>query len=126
VSKERPVNLQLRTIKFPITAIVSILHRTSGVILFLVIPFLLCALAASLHSPEQFERLQTCLAHPVSKFFLWVLLAALLYHLFAGIRHLVMDFGFCEEMESGRRSALWVFIFTIVFTILIGIWLWIM
>ena len=36
VKKQRPVNLDLQTIRFPITAIASILHRVSGVITFVV------------------------------------------------------------------------------------------
>ncbi len=56
VNSKRPVNLDLRTIKLPVTAYTSILHRISGVILFLGIAVLLFALDKSLSSEEGFEQ----------------------------------------------------------------------
>ena len=93
MNKQRPVNLNLFTIKFPIPAIVSILHRISGVIVFLLIPLLLWMLHASLASVEQFDALRDTLDSPLIRFTLWVGLSALLFHLVAGIRHLFMDAG---------------------------------
>lgn len=74
-------------------AIISILHRISGVLIFLFIPAMLYILHQSLLSQEQLISLQECLQHPVSKLVIWVLLAAVIFHLLAGIRHLVMDLG---------------------------------
>ncbi len=57
VKKQRPVNLDLQTIRFPITAIASILHRVSGVITFVAVGILLWLLGTSLSSPEGFDKL---------------------------------------------------------------------
>lgn len=54
VKKQRPVNLDLKTIRFPVTAIASILHRVSGVITFVAVGILLWLLGTSLSSPEGF------------------------------------------------------------------------
>ncbi|MFS9598930.1 succinate dehydrogenase, cytochrome b556 subunit, partial [Klebsiella variicola] len=88
VNSKRPVNLDLRTIKLPVTAYTSILHRISGVILFLGIAVLLFALDKSLSSEEGFEQVKACLTSPLAKLVIWGLLSALLYHLVAGVRHL--------------------------------------
>lgn len=120
----RPVNLSLQTMRFPITAIVSILHRASGVILFLFIPVLLCFFSCSLESAEEFERVRAFLSGPLITFLLWGFLAALLYHLLAGLRHLVMDLGFAETLSTAKVTALTVFILFGLGVISLGVWLW--
>jgi succinate dehydrogenase / fumarate reductase cytochrome b subunit len=108
VKTKRPVNLDIGSIKLPITSYVSILHRASGVVLFFAVAILLCAFDASLESEQSFDSLKQSLGSPIAQFFIWASLAALAYHFVAGIRHLIMDFGFGEEsFESGRNSA-WV------------------
>jgi succinate dehydrogenase / fumarate reductase cytochrome b subunit len=124
VIKQRPKNLNLLTIRLPLPAIVSILHRISGVILFLLIPLLLWALSISLSSPEDFDSLHQFLSTPLMKFFIWGFLSAFIYHFFAGIRHLLMDVHLGDELKSGRLSAKLTIIISIVFIILAGIWLW--
>jgi len=121
----RPLNLSLQTMRFPITAIVSILHRASGVILFLFIPVLLCVFSCSLDSPEGFERVRALLSGPLTTFLVWGFLAALLYHLLAGLRHLVMDLGFAETLTSAKATSLTVFILFGLGAIALGVWLWV-
>lgn len=123
-SHPRPVNLNLMTIRFPVTAIISILHRVSGVVLFLLIPGLLYALQMSLASPESFAKLADCLRLPAMKFAVFLTMLSLLYHLVAGIRHLFMDFGFGETLASGRASAYLVLIIVAILGVLVGIKLW--
>jgi succinate dehydrogenase / fumarate reductase, cytochrome b subunit len=122
--KARPVNLALTTIHFPVTAVISILHRFSGTVLFLCIPFLLWMLNLSLSSPEGFAFVQAWLAKPLIKLMVWAVLSALIYHLVAGIRHFVMDFGFGESLKSGRAGAWITLLLSVIFAILLGIWLW--
>jgi succinate dehydrogenase / fumarate reductase cytochrome b subunit len=124
MNHKRPVNLDLRTIKFPIVAIASILHRISGFILFFLIPVFLWGLATSLRSPESYAALATCLSHPVVAFIIWAFIAALIYHLLAGIRHLFMDIGIGETLSGARSGVIVVFIIAIIGIILAGVWLW--
>ena len=100
VKSQRPVNLDLRTIKLPVTAYTSILHRISGVILFIGLAIMLYALGKSLGSEEGFGEVKACLTSPLAKFVTWGLLSALLYHLVAGVRHLIMDMGIGETLEG--------------------------
>lgn len=121
---KRPVNLNLLQIQFPAPAIVSILHRASGVVLFLMLPLLLWLLSGSLASSDSFDALHESLTHPIPAFFVWVLFSALFYHLVAGVRHLLMDIGIGESLKGGRLSAFIVFIVSALGIILLGVWLW--
>jgi succinate dehydrogenase / fumarate reductase cytochrome b subunit len=106
VKAKRPVNLDIGTIKLPITSYVSILHRVSGVILFLAVALMLWVLDMSLASEQSFQSLKERLSSPISQIVIWSALAALAYHIVAGIRHLIMDFGVGEDnFQAGRRSA---------------------
>ena len=121
---KRPVNLNLFTIKFPLPAIVSILHRASGALVFLLIPLLLWMLQASLKAPVQFDDLQDTLNNFFVKLIIWLLVSALLYHLVAGIRHLLMDLGLGESLRAARFSAWLVMIISGVLVVITGGWLW--
>jgi len=124
VNDKRPVNLDLSTIKFPVTAIASITHRVTGVAIFLALPILLWMLDRSLASPESFADLKELMTSPLVKLVVWAIMAVLLYHLVAGIRHLVMDAGVGETLEGGQRGAKLVFIISVVLILLVGGWIW--
>lgn len=124
VKKNRPVNLNLFTIQFPLPAITSILHRISGFALFLFTPFLLWMLHTSLASTEQFDNLHNILASIPIKLLVILLFAGLFYHLFAGIRHLFMDAQLGETLKGANRGAALTLVLAAVFTILAGYWIW--
>ncbi|MBN3194516.1 succinate dehydrogenase cytochrome b556 subunit [Pectobacterium versatile] len=125
VKKQRPVNLELQTIQFPVTAIASILHRVSGVITFVAVGILLWLLGTSLSSEEGFLRAVEIMDSFIVKFIVWGILVALAYHIVGGIRHLLMDFGYIEEdFAAGKRSANISFIITVVLSILAGVLVW--
>lgn len=124
MNKNRPVNLDLATIKLPITAYVSILHRISGVILFAGVAILLCMLDASLESEESFAALKEGLQSPIYQFLIWGTLAALAYHMIAGVRHLIMDCGVGESLEGGQLGAKIALVVAVVLIILAGVWIW--
>jgi len=124
LNSQRPVNLDLRTIKLPITAYTSILHRISGVILFFGIAIMLYGLDLSLTSEEGFAQVKDCLSSPLAKLIIWGLLSALLYHLVAGIRHLVMDAGVGESLEGGKLGSKIVLVISVVLILLAGVWIW--
>jgi succinate dehydrogenase / fumarate reductase cytochrome b subunit len=124
VNSQRPVNLDLRTIKLPVTAYTSILHRISGVILFVGIAIMLYAMDKSLASEEGFGEVKACLTSPLAKLIIWGLLSALLYHMVAGIRHLIMDTGVGETLEGGKLGSKIVIAVSVVLILLAGVWIW--
>ena len=120
----RPVYINLLRIRLPIPGIISILHRVSGVVIFLGLPLLLYLLAQSLTSQDSFDRLSLTLAEPGMKLAVWVILAAVVWHFLAGIRHLLMDMGLGETLRGGRFSAYLVLVLAAIIIILLGIALW--
>ena len=110
VKSNRPVNLPLDLVlavnmRSPV-AIASILHRISGIVVFLLIPFLLYILQESLASEASFNAMrESVFGGFLGRFVVFVSLAGLVYHFFAGLKHLVMDFGVAEELQSGRTMA---------------------
>jgi len=124
VKKERPVNLDLSTIQFPAAAKASILHRVSGVIMLVSLAFLIWAFATSLSGPEGFAQVESIMTSFIAKCIGWGILTALGFHLIIGIRHLIMDMGFWEELDSGRASATASIVISIIVSVLVGVWLW--
>jgi len=124
VNKQRPVNLDLTTISFPVTAISSILHRITGVFLVIGIPVLLWMLATSLSSKEGFSQISQFLATGLGSFVLWAILTAIAFHIIAGVRHLLMDAGIGESLEGGMRGAKIVLVLAVLAAIGLGVWIW--
>lgn len=124
MTDKRPVNLDIGSISLPITAYVSILHRVSGVVLLALAGVGLWMLDASLGSEAEFDALKAVLASGWVKLVLWALLAALAYHLVAGIRHLVMDMGVGESLRGGVLGARLVLAISVALVALMGVWLW--
>lgn len=85
---------------------------------------LLFALDKSLSSEEGFEQVKACLTSPLAKLVIWGLLSALLYHLVAGVRHLVMDAGVGETLEGGALGSKIVIVVSAVLIVLLGVWVW--
>ncbi len=110
VKSNRPVNLSMGQVlavnlRSPV-AIASILHRLSGVIVFLLVPVLLWILDKSLSSPEGFTYVkEEIFGNFFVRFVVWVFVAGLIYHLIGGIKHLIADLGYNEGLQSGRMAA---------------------
>ena len=120
----RPVNLELTTIKFPITALASISHRVTGILLFVSSVLLVWALDASLASEESFNQLVKLLSSTGAKFVLWAFLVIFSYHALAGIRHLIMDVGIGEDFKGGALGARILFVASALAAVAWGIVLW--
>ena len=121
---ERPVNLDLTTIKLPLPAYTSILHRITGILLLFGIGLLLYALQQSLDSQTAFDGLKDLLLHPVAKFLLWGTVSALLFHLVAGVKHLLMDMDIGDGKRSGTIGAVFTLLLSTVLIVLAGVWIW--
>lgn len=125
VKEKRPVNLDLTKFKFPVTAITSIIHRITGVLLFLLLPFLIWMLELSISGESNFYDLITCLQQPVARFFAWVISIVAGYHVIAGLRHILMDIGVIPVSLKGGTISSWVVIaLAVIFAIFVGVRLW--
>ena len=124
MKKQRPVNLDLTTIKMHPAANASILHRVSGVIMVFAIGILLLTLSTSLSSAEGFAQIQASIDGFFFMFIIFGCLSALTYHVLAGVRHLCMDLGYFEELDTGNASAKAIIAIWLVVSLIIGVWLW--
>ncbi|WP_454457877.1 succinate dehydrogenase, cytochrome b556 subunit [Thauera phenylacetica] len=116
------VFLNLAQIRFPIGAIASIAHRVSGVLLFIALPVLAALLDASLRSEAGFASVRGLLSSPLALVVSGVLAWALVHHVLAGIRHLLMDVGIGGELERARASARLVLLAAPALALLLLVW----
>lgn len=123
MDKKRPKNLNLTTIRLPLPALVSILHRLSGLILFLILPGMLYALHLSLESPRGFQIVMGFVGYPITKLALVTICWAFLHHLFAGVRHLLSDNLGLELRQAVLVNRL-VLSSSLFLTLLAGVSLW--
>lgn len=86
---------------------------------------MLYAFDLSLDSQQGFNAVADMLSNNFfAKFIAWGLVSSLLYHFFAGIKHLIMDCGYCEELESGTMISKLTLAAGVVSVLLAGVWIW--
>lgn len=124
MKKQRPVNLQLNTISFPPTAIVSILHRVSGVAMFIAMIFIIWAWATALNSSDGFDMVREVMGGIFGKIIAIGTVSLLTFHIVVGIRHVIMDLGYWEELESGDTSAKASIVIWLLLTAAAGVAIW--
>ncbi len=125
MNNKRPVNLDLATVRFPITAIASILHRICGVITWVALGFLLLVLCYALSSQEEFKSVTELFqTNFLLQFVSWGFLTAFGYYCLATAKHIIQDFGFCEDFEGGKLISWTVIIVGVVLGLLAGVLVW--
>jgi succinate dehydrogenase / fumarate reductase cytochrome b subunit len=124
MQKTRPKFLELQNIRLPLPGLLSILHRVSGVGMFLCLPLLLWLFDNSLHSQSSFSHFLSVISNPVVKLILIGLIWAFLHHLCAGIRYIALDLHWGVDLPKARASSKLVFVVSLVLTVLIGVKLW--
>lgn len=123
MTPKRPINLDLKTIKMPVMAIASIFHRISGLVIFLLLPYILYLFSLTIKSQQSFETFLQQMTLPLHQLLLWGFLTALVYHLLAGIRHIMMDMGFGESVKAGRVTAWMTILLSLIISLGLGAWL---
>ena len=113
--------------KLPVAGVVSILHRVSGLVMFVLLPFIIWMFDTSLTSEISYGRFTAVFAGGVGFlpgwFFKLVVLALIwsyLHHLIAGLRHLWMDATHAVTKEFGRQSAIVTLVVSIALTLALG------
>lgn len=122
--RPRPKYLDLFRIRLPVPGFVSILHRISGALLFLLIPLLLWSWELSLLTPETFAAFKSLLGHPLVKLVATGIAWAYLHHLCAGIRHLALDLHYGTTLEAARTTSWAVLGVSLVLTLAFGAMIW--
>ncbi|HCL85928.1 succinate dehydrogenase, cytochrome b556 subunit [Pulveribacter sp.] len=134
LAKKRPefrnINIfhDVRTYRMPLAALVSILHRISGMIMFILLPFVIWMFDTSVSSEFSFARFTSAFAAGVGfvpgwlvKLVALALIWAYLHHLIAGLRHVWMDVSHSAvNKDFGRQSAAFTLVVSIALTLVLG------
>ncbi|MEM7079218.1 MAG: succinate dehydrogenase, cytochrome b556 subunit [Pseudomonadota bacterium] len=121
---DRPVNLNLFTISLPLAGVVSFTHRVTGIALFVGVAFGLYALDMALSSDLGFAQAAAMVREPFPRFILLGLIFVLVFHVVAGIKHLLLDFHVGDSLAAARMSAVAVIVVTVLVTGVLGALLW--
>ena len=125
-SAKRPVNLDLATVQFPITAYASILHRVCAVIIWVGLAFMLYLLWTTQSSPEGYGFVADLMQNNFFvQFITWGFLTALGYYCMGGTKHLIQELGYFEDFEGGTKISWAAIILGVVLSILSGIAVWV-
>jgi succinate dehydrogenase / fumarate reductase, cytochrome b subunit len=114
---------QLASYRLPPAGLLSILHRVSGVLLFLMLPVLLWMFELSLKTESTYARLRMVFGGVLVKLVVLVLVWAILHHFFAGIRYLALDLHVGIAKQPSTRSALAVFAVSLALALVAALWL---
>jgi succinate dehydrogenase / fumarate reductase, cytochrome b subunit len=120
-ARQKYRNIQVGEIlkyRLPPAGIVSIMHRISGAVLFLLLPLLLWLLDQSLISESSFANLREVAGQWWMKIILLGVIWAVMHHLIAGIRYLALDLHIGIDKENSRRTALWVYYISVPLTLI--------
>lgn len=119
--------LEIVRYRLPLAGMVSILHRISGALMFLVLPFVVWAFAQSMSSEGAFTGITRVFVLGLGILPGWALklgilglVGAYLFHLVAGLRHLWLDLTHCASKEQGRASALFTLAASALLWLLVG------
>ena len=105
---------QIALYRLPAAGIVSILHRISGALMFVLLPFVLYLFDKSLTSTVSFETMKSVTSNWFVKLVILALIWGYLHHFVAGIRHLIMDVHVGVEKDTGRQTAVSVLVISVV------------
>ena len=117
----------LRTYRLPPAGIVSILHRISGVLMFILMPLIIWMFDTSLSSEISFAKFSSAFSIGLGfipgwfmKLVALALIWAYLHHFIAGVRHLYMDMTHSVTKEFGHSSALVTLALSVGLTLVLG------
>ena len=109
-ASHRPVHLNLFRIRLPVAGVMSIIHRLTGVVMFLAIPLFVYLLDRSLISEAGFREAVELLHTPLGILALFGLMWSLMHHFLAGIRYLLIDLDMGVDRPTARVTALLVIV----------------
>ncbi len=123
---KRPKFLDLFVLgpKMAVMAKISILHRLSGIILFLSIPFLLFVLHRSLTNESFYATLYGICSCTLVKLLYLIIIWSFMHHICAGVRFLLLDVNKGADIKVARSTAKLVLVLSLLFTVLLGVLIW--
>jgi succinate dehydrogenase / fumarate reductase, cytochrome b subunit len=130
MTRTRPGTMRLvDAVKYrlPLAGVVSILHRVSGVVMFLLLPFIIWLFDVSVSSEISYERFTAAFTAGIGwlpgwfmKLVALALIWSYLHHFIAGVRHLWMDATHSVSKQQGHSSAVVTLAASVLLTVVLG------
>ena len=113
--------------RLPLAGLVSILHRASGLLMFVLLPLLIWFFDTSVSSESSFELFRSAFSAGIGlvpawllKLVVWGLIWAFLHHFIAGVRHMWMDATHSVSKKQGHSSAVLTLAASLLLTLALG------
>lgn len=116
MNRNRPLSPHLQVYRLPLTGLISISHRITGVLLSVGLLLFVCIVSIIASGEQDYQRLQTQLDSWFPQLVFWAFVYALFFHLCHGVRHLIWDSGIGFQRETMNRYAVIELLASIVLT----------
>lgn len=117
MTNNRPLSPHLQVYKLPLTGILSITHRMTGIILALGLVLVVYIVSAIAAGADAYQTMQNLMNQGFCQLIFWAFIYALFFHLCHGIRHLIWDMGNSFERETMNRYALYELLASLILTV---------
>jgi succinate dehydrogenase / fumarate reductase cytochrome b subunit len=122
INTNRPTSPHLQVYRLPLTGIISITHRMTGVMLSAGLILFVYVISALAGGADSYAAMQSIINLWLFKLVIWVFVYALFFHLCHGIRHLIWDSGNSFELETLNRYAMIELAASVVLTLMTFVW----
>jgi succinate dehydrogenase cytochrome b subunit len=121
MNRSRPLSPHLQIYKLPLTGLISITHRMTGVILAIGLIFFVYILSATANGAEAYLEMQKTMDIWLLRLIYWGFIYALFFHLCHGVRHLIWDTGKSFDLDTLNQYAFYELIASLTLTLVIFI-----
>jgi succinate dehydrogenase cytochrome b subunit len=121
MNSSRPLSPHLQIYKLPLTGLISITHRMTGVILAIGLIFFVYILSATANGTEAYLEMQKTMDIWLLRLIYWGFIYALFFHLCHGVRHLIWDTGKSFDLDTLNQYAFYELIASLTLTLIIFI-----
>jgi len=122
INTNRPTSPHLQVYRLPLTGIISITHRMTGIMLSTGLVLFVYIVSALADGGMAYDTMQTVMNHWFMKIIAWAFIYALFFHLCHGVRHLIWDTGSSFERETLNRYAIMELTASLVLTLMTFVW----
>jgi len=122
INTNRPTSPHLQVYRLPLTGIISITHRMTGVMLSAGLILFVYIISALADGGVAYDTMQTLMSHWLLKVIGWGFIYALFFHLCHGVRHLIWDTGSSFDADTLNRYAIIELVISLALTLMTFVW----
>ena len=117
MNNSRPLSPHLQVYKLPLTGLISITHRMTGVMLTFGLIFFVYIISATASGAEAYLEMQDVMDMWLVRLIYWGFIYALFFHLCHGVRHLIWDTGKSFDLDTMNQYAIYELIASFILTL---------